>query len=156
MTRTNQAEIYQKEWCKELIDRLGKLKDIESRWEILDIKFDKAGIGGPRNKLVASYGDITTGVQADTMTDEEAEYIDKGYEIKTLHAAINGLEDMVRAIIKLKYVEKVNNWHITELYIPKHFFDKKGRPLYISDSTLKRKKRNGLIQMGKNLGYKIN
>jgi hypothetical protein len=149
---TNQAEIYNQEWCKDLIRRLGRKKELEARSEILDAIIAKRG--GPSSKVVASYGDTTKGTGK---TDDEVEFDTINFELKVLNAALNSLDRMDKLIIVLKYVEKgINDWHVIELEIPKYFFDHRGRPLYIAERTMRDKKRKALIKMGKLLGYSVN
>lgn len=142
----NQAEIYNQEWCKDLIKRLGRKKEMEARSEILAAIIDKQV--GPSTRVTAKYGESTQSTAP--KSPEELEFDEINFELKVLNAALNSLDRMIKVIIVLKYVEDgINDWHIIELEIPKHFFDHRGRPLYISERTLRDKKRKGLIQMGK-------
>lgn len=151
----NQAEIYQQEWCKDLINRLEGYKENAGRIEILVAKIDDQAMGG-KSSLISNYSGIEQkGTGLGLVTDEEVEYRERLFEKRVLDGALNCLEAMKSAIIKLRHIERVNTWHIIELYIPGHFKDRKGRPLYISESTYRRYKREALIKMAKNLGYFI-
>ena len=148
----SQAEIYQQEWCKDLIKRLGRKKELEARSDILEATILRQG--GPDSSIVASYGEKTKTTAI--MSDAEVEFDKINFELRVLNAALNSLDRMDKLIIVLKYVEKgINDWHVIELEIPKYHFDRRGRPLYISERTFRDKKRKGLIQMGKLLGYRV-
>jgi DNA-directed RNA polymerase specialized sigma subunit len=132
---------------------LGKYNENEGRIEILLAKIEDQAMGG-RSSLISKYGGIEQkGTGLGLVTDEEAEHRDRLFEKRVLDGALNCLEERDKAIIKLRYIAKLSAWHILELYIPEHFKDHKGRPLYISESTYRRDKRDALIKMAKNLGY---
>jgi len=109
---------------------------------------------GGRSSLISKYGGIEQeGTGLGLVSDEEVEYRERLFEKKVLDGALNCLKEMSQAIIRLRYVEGVSKWHILELYIPEHYKDAKRRPLYISESTYRRYKREALMTMAKNLGY---
>lgn len=144
--KEKKKSIYEEDWCKDLIKRLGKYKQIEARLEIIETTLNKAI--GPKNKLVATYAP-----SPGKISELETEHFALNNEKKDIDSALKALEKIDSDIIKLSYIEKVNKWHITDLYIPEHYKDSKGRPLYMAERTLGYKKANALRIMAKVLGY---
>ncbi|MHB8172736.1 MAG: ArpU family phage packaging/lysis transcriptional regulator [Thermincolia bacterium] len=143
----SKAEIYQQDWCIDLIKRLGRYKEVKSRLEVLETILDKQGIS-ISEKLVASYGKETVNMSGlGSVSPEEWEHREKLYEVRLLDAALNSLTDLDKAIVMLRYIEKVEDWHLYDIQLPR-MFEK-----YIGKSTYYDRKKEALQTMGRCLGY---
>lgn len=143
----NQPDIYQQEWCKDLIKRLGRYKEIQSRLEVLVTILDRQGLK-VGSAGVARYGGIESpGTGLGSVSNEEWEHREKSYEIRFIGAALNSLTEMDRAIINWRYIEKMNDAHIYDIHLPEKFKKYIGKTMYYD------RKAEALKTMGRCLGY---
>lgn len=146
-----QKSIYAETWCKELIYRLGRYKKIKARMETLEIMLDRSTY--PSAGVISSYGEKLICPNFGEANGMELEHRELKWEMGLLDAALNGLKEIYKAVILLRFTEGASYWHITDIYLPKRFRDKSGRPLFVSERTVKGWIIKSLIEMGENLGY---
>ncbi len=132
-------------WLEDLTFRLSKYKERKARLKVLEIDLEKSV--GPSARVCASYGDAP-GSGLGVVSDKEVEWRELHYEIKLIDAALNGLTELDRIIIELRYIEQVKDWHIYDIYIPKRL------EKYISKSYYYERRREALEIMARCLGYK--
>lgn len=107
-------EMWKEPWYQLLAQRLGEYKEIKARVRILRIQLMMDVM--PDAKLICNYTE-GGGKSHEEVSPKELELIGKENEIGEIDAALDGLTEDERGIIKLRYIEGVRDWHIYEVKI---------------------------------------
>lgn len=145
--------IYNEAWCQDLIKRLGRYREIQSNIVTIEVAIERST--SPSPKLISSYGDRLIAGAGSPVMDQAMEYELQEYkwEIRLLDAAISTLPPLLRAVAEKKFIDGASDWHITDIFLPRNFKNKRKQPLYISGRTLGYWKVQALKSMAKTLGY---
>lgn len=151
--KADKRSIYQEDWCKDLIKRLGRYRELQANITTIEVAMEKSTSPSPR--LIATYGDrLIVGSGADNLPEAmEYELQEYKWEIRLLDAAIHALPPLLRAVAEKKFIDGASDWHITDMFLPRNFRNKHKQPLYISERTLNYWKNQALTEMAKTLGY---
>lgn len=149
--KAERRQIQQEPWCQDLIKRMGRYKERKARIEVLQVALDRSTY--PSSRMVSNY-DATSHCMPGlgVVSPLEIELRELKWEIQLMDAALSVLSDLQRDIVRLKFIENMPDWHITDLYIPRNFKNKNHGEMWISRSTLQAQKLESLFKMGKTLG----